>query len=154
MFPARNVPGYSPCLGRGRRQGSPRRATNGGSHGSSRYQQTAKGSTWLGVGGTPSSVERAARLGLPMVLGLIGGDIRRVRPLIEYYRDLGQAAGHPADALRLGLTSHFYVGKTSQGARDALYPHYREYLRPKTPGGRGWLVGPDDFQAVSVPSAR
>ncbi|MGW4939787.1 LLM class flavin-dependent oxidoreductase [Streptomyces sp. NPDC004166] len=35
---------------------------------------------WLGVGGTPSSAERAARLGLPMVLGLIGGDIRRVRP--------------------------------------------------------------------------
>ncbi|MFJ4082601.1 LLM class flavin-dependent oxidoreductase [Streptomyces iakyrus] len=35
---------------------------------------------WLGVGGTPSSMERAGRLGLPMALGLIGGDIRSVRP--------------------------------------------------------------------------
>ncbi|MFD5517346.1 LLM class flavin-dependent oxidoreductase [Streptomyces sp. NPDC127066] len=106
---------------------------------------------WLGVGGTPASAERAGRLGLPMVLGLIGGDLRSVRPLIEHYRAVGEAAGHAPDTLRLGLTSHFYVGKTSQDARRDLYPHYREYLRPKTPGGRGWLVGPDQFQAVASP---
>ncbi|MGW3826404.1 LLM class flavin-dependent oxidoreductase [Streptomyces sp. NPDC005071] len=106
---------------------------------------------WLGVGGTPASAERAARLGLPMALGLIGGDIRRARPLAEHYRALGQAAGHRAEALRLAVTSHFYVGVTSQGARDDLYPYYREYLRPKSPGGRGWLVGPDEFHAVSGP---
>ncbi|MET8330801.1 LLM class flavin-dependent oxidoreductase [Streptomyces sp. NPDC005181] len=106
---------------------------------------------WLGVGGTPASAERAGRLGLPMVLGLIGGDLRSVRPLVEHYRAVGQAAGHVPDTLRLGLTSHFYVGKTSQDARRDLYPHYREYLRPKTPGGRGWLVAPDHFQAVSSP---
>ncbi|MDH6622653.1 alkanesulfonate monooxygenase SsuD/methylene tetrahydromethanopterin reductase-like flavin-dependent oxidoreductase (luciferase family) [Streptomyces sp. LBL] len=106
---------------------------------------------WLGVGGTPASAERAGRLGLPMVLGLIGGDIRRARPLVEHYRTVGQAAGHPAEALKLGLTSHFYVGKTSQGAREELYPHYREYLRPKTPGGRGWLVGPDEYRTAAGP---
>ncbi|MER5185633.1 LLM class flavin-dependent oxidoreductase [Streptomyces sp. NPDC002896] len=106
---------------------------------------------WLGVGGTPSSAERAARLGLPMVLGLIGGDIRRALALTDHYRTLGQAAGHTADTLRLGVTSHFYVGKTSQDARKDLYPYYREYLRPKTPGGRGWLVSPDQFEAVSGP---
>ncbi|MFI0968453.1 LLM class flavin-dependent oxidoreductase, partial [Streptomyces sp. NPDC021080] len=106
---------------------------------------------WLGVGGTPASAERAGRLGLPMVLGLIGGDLRRVRPLIEHYRAVGEAAGHAPETLRLGLTSHFYVGKTSQDARRDLYPYYREYLRPKTPGGRGWLVGPDQFDAVSGP---
>jgi alkanesulfonate monooxygenase SsuD/methylene tetrahydromethanopterin reductase-like flavin-dependent oxidoreductase (luciferase family) len=113
--------------------------------------QQARLPLWLGVGGTAASAQRAGRLGLPMVLGLIGGDIRRALPLVEHYRAAGQAAGHPADALRLGLTSHFYVGKTSQGAREDLYPHYREYLRPKTPGGRGWLIGPADFQAVSSP---
>ncbi|WP_406434308.1 LLM class flavin-dependent oxidoreductase [Streptomyces sp. NBC_01589] len=106
---------------------------------------------WLGVGGTPASAERAARLGLPMVLGLIGGDIRRSRPLTEHYRAVGQAAGHTPDTLRLGVTSHFYVGKTSQGARTDLYPYYREYLRPKTPGGRGWLIDPDQFEAVASP---
>ncbi|MER5757242.1 LLM class flavin-dependent oxidoreductase [Streptomyces sp. NPDC002088] len=106
---------------------------------------------WLGVGGTPASAERAARLGLPMVLGLIGDDIRRSRPLTEHYRAVGQAAGHTPDTLRLGVTSHFYVGKTSQGARTDLYPYYREYLRPKTPGGRGWLIDPDQFEAVASP---
>jgi alkanesulfonate monooxygenase SsuD/methylene tetrahydromethanopterin reductase-like flavin-dependent oxidoreductase (luciferase family) len=106
---------------------------------------------WLGVGGTPASAERAGRLGLPMVLGLIGGDLRAVGPLVERYRAVGRAAGHAPDALRLGLTSHFYVGKTAQDARKDLYPYYREYLRPKTPGGRGWLVGPDQFQAVAGP---
>ncbi|MDT0321938.1 LLM class flavin-dependent oxidoreductase [Streptomyces millisiae] len=106
---------------------------------------------WLGVGGTLSSVERAARLGLPMVLGLIGGDIRRARQLTEHYRALGQAVGYATDVLRLGVTSHFHVGKTSQSAREELYPYYREYLRPKTPGGRGWLVGPDEYRALSSP---
>ncbi|MFE7795825.1 LLM class flavin-dependent oxidoreductase [Streptomyces sp. NPDC057460] len=106
---------------------------------------------WLGVGGTPASAERAARLGLPMVLGLIGGDIRRSRPLTEHYRAVGQAAGRTPDRLRLGVTSHFYVGKTSQGARKDLYPYYREYLRPKTPGGRGWLIDSDQFEAVASP---
>jgi alkanesulfonate monooxygenase SsuD/methylene tetrahydromethanopterin reductase-like flavin-dependent oxidoreductase (luciferase family) len=106
---------------------------------------------WIGVGGTPSSVDRAGRLGLPMVLGLIGGDIRRARQLVDRYRAVGLAAGHPAESLRLGVTSHFYVGKTSQDARKDLYPYYREYLRPKTPGGRGWLIGPEDFEAVASP---
>ncbi|MGW5063476.1 LLM class flavin-dependent oxidoreductase [Streptomyces sp. NPDC004096] len=106
---------------------------------------------WLGVGGTLSSAERAARLGLPMVLGLIGGDIRRVRALTEHYRAVGQATGHAPQTLRLGVTSHFYVGRTSQGAREDLYPYYREYLRPKTPDGRGWLISPDQFGSVSGP---
>lgn len=106
---------------------------------------------WLGVGGTPASAERAGRLGLPMTLGLIGGDIRRARPLVEHYRAVGTAAGHALEALKLGLTSHFFVGETSQGAREALYPYYREYLRPKTPGGRGWLVGPEQFQEAVGP---
>ncbi|MFI0968294.1 LLM class flavin-dependent oxidoreductase [Streptomyces sp. NPDC021080] len=106
---------------------------------------------WLGVGGTPASAERAARLGLPMVLGLIGGDIRRARPLTEHYRTVGEAAGHIPEGLRLGVTSHFYVGKTSQSARRDLYPYYREYLRPKTPGGRGWDIDSDRFEAVASP---
>ncbi|MGP3920583.1 LLM class flavin-dependent oxidoreductase [Nonomuraea sp. 10N515B] len=113
--------------------------------------QQARLPLWLGVGGTPSSAERAARLGLPMVLGLIGGDIRSARPLIEHYRAVGQAAGHAPETLRLGVTSHFYIGKTSQGARADLYPYYREYLRPKTPGGRGWLVSPEQYQAIAGP---
>ncbi|MFE9453984.1 LLM class flavin-dependent oxidoreductase [Streptomyces sp. NPDC006739] len=106
---------------------------------------------WLGVGGTPASVERAGKLGLPMVLGLIGGDIRRARAAVEHYRAIGAEAGHPVEQLRLGVSTHFYVGATSQGARDGLFPYYREYLRPKPPTGRGWHVSRADFDAVSSP---
>ncbi|MFF4357639.1 LLM class flavin-dependent oxidoreductase [Streptomyces sp. NPDC001604] len=106
---------------------------------------------WLGVGGTPSSVERAGQLGLPMVLGHIGGDIRRARAAVEHYRAVGAEAGHPVEQLRLGISTHFYVGATSQGARDDLFPYYREYLRPKPPTGRGWQVSRADFDAVSSP---
>jgi alkanesulfonate monooxygenase SsuD/methylene tetrahydromethanopterin reductase-like flavin-dependent oxidoreductase (luciferase family) len=103
------------------------------------------------VGGTPSSVERAGRLGLPMALGLIGGDTRRARPLIEHYRAVGTAAGHPADRLRLGRSGHFYVGRTSQGARDDVFPFYKEYVRPKPPTGRGFHIGRAEFDAAAVP---
>ncbi|ROO88009.1 alkanesulfonate monooxygenase SsuD/methylene tetrahydromethanopterin reductase-like flavin-dependent oxidoreductase (luciferase family) [Actinocorallia herbida] len=115
------------------------------------YPQQEALPLWIGVGGSPASIERAAQLGLPMVLGLIGGDIRRARALAEHYRQVGAAAGHDPAALRFGLTSHFYVGRTSQQARSELYPYYREYLRPKTPGGRGWLIGPADFENAAGP---
>ena len=107
---------------------------------------------WLGVGGTPGSAVRAGTLGLPMVLGLIGGTFASAAPVVELYRQAGAAAGHPADSMRLGLTSHFFAGPTSQGSREAFYPYYREYLRPKTPGGRGWAVSPDDFKQIASPA--
>jgi hypothetical protein len=87
-----------------------------------------------------------------MVLGLIGGTFASAAPVVELYRQAGAAAGHPADSLWLGLTSHFFIGPTSQGSRGAFYPHYREYLRPKTPGGRGWAVSPDDSAQVASPA--
>src|SRR5262252_3347005 len=36
--------------------------------------------TWVGVGGTPDSVVRAARHGLPLMLAIIGGSPRRFAP--------------------------------------------------------------------------
>ncbi|MGW5064408.1 LLM class flavin-dependent oxidoreductase [Streptomyces sp. NPDC004096] len=106
---------------------------------------------WLGVGGTASSVERAGYLGLPMTLGLIGGDIRHARAAVEHYRAVGAKTGYRADQLKLAVSTHFYVGKTSQGARDDLFPYYREYLRPKPPTGRGWHVSRAHFDTVSGP---
>jgi alkanesulfonate monooxygenase SsuD/methylene tetrahydromethanopterin reductase-like flavin-dependent oxidoreductase (luciferase family) len=107
---------------------------------------------WLGVGGTPASAVRAGRLGLPMVLGLIGGTFAHAGPAVDLYRGAWEAAGHPPGRQRLGLTSHFFVGPTSQGSRAAFYPYYREYLRPKAPGGRGWVVSPDDFRQIAGPA--
>src|SRR3954470_5740639 len=41
--------------------------------------------TWIGVGGSPESVLRAARYGMPLMLAIIGGDPRRFRPYVDLY---------------------------------------------------------------------
>jgi alkanesulfonate monooxygenase SsuD/methylene tetrahydromethanopterin reductase-like flavin-dependent oxidoreductase (luciferase family) len=104
---------------------------------------------WVGVGGTVSSAERAGRLGLPMTLGYIGGTLQHLRPLVDAYRAAGARAGHP-ERLQLGLSTHLYVGANPAAAR-AVYPYFHEYLRPKTPGGRGFTVTPAAFEAATSP---
>jgi len=93
---------------------------------------------WVGVGGSPDSAERAGRLGLPMVLGYIGGTLGHLRPLVDAYRAAGERAGHP-DQLKVAVSTHFHAGADPAKAR-AVYPYYHEYLRPKRPGGRGFVV--------------
>lgn len=100
---------------------------------------------WAGVGGSPDSAERAGRLGLPMVLGYIGGPLSHARRAVDVYRAAGDAAGHP-EKLRVGLSTHFHAGSDPRAARE-VYPYYYEYLRPKTPGGRGFTVSRSSFEA-------
>lgn len=100
---------------------------------------------WLGVGGSPESAERAGRLGLPMVLGYIGGPLAHARQTVDIYRAAGERAGHP-DKLTVGISTHFYAAATAEEARRT-FPYYHEYLRPKTPGGRGFLVNQAQFDA-------
>lgn len=105
---------------------------------------------WVGVGGTPASAARAARLGLPMYLAVLGAP-EHAGSMARHYRALGAEAGHDPAALRVGVTSHFYVEETSQGARDTFYPHYREYVgahlgrgrAPLTRSGFDQWAGPD-----------
>jgi alkanesulfonate monooxygenase SsuD/methylene tetrahydromethanopterin reductase-like flavin-dependent oxidoreductase (luciferase family) len=102
---------------------------------------------WVGVGGTVSSAERAGQLGLPMTLGYIGGTLANLHLLVDAYRAAGDRAGHPGK-LRLGLSTHLYAGADPAAAR-AVYPHFYEYLRPKTPGDRGFTVSPAAFEAAT-----
>jgi alkanesulfonate monooxygenase SsuD/methylene tetrahydromethanopterin reductase-like flavin-dependent oxidoreductase (luciferase family) len=95
---------------------------------------------WVAVGGTPSSAVRAGQLGLPMVLGLIGGTVDHAKRLIDLYRATGRDAGHSADRLKVGITSHFYIGATQEQALEDFYPYYSRYLSPETNGGRGFYV--------------
>ena len=44
--------------------------------------------TWVGVGGSPESVVRAARYGLPLMLAIIGGSPQRFRPYVDLYRQI------------------------------------------------------------------
>src|SRR3981081_3097457 len=79
---------------------------------------------WLGVGGTPNSFARAGALGLPFMVRIIGGETRRLRPLIDLYREAGRQAGHSADRLKVGVHSLGYVAATTKQAADDFFPGY------------------------------
>ena len=81
---------------------------------------------WVGVGGTPQSFVRAGRLGLPLMVAVIGGDTARFAPLVDLYRQAGAEAGHPPDALKVGLHSLGFVADTSKEAHDTYYPGYAD----------------------------
>jgi probable LLM family oxidoreductase len=92
---------------------------------------------WLGVGGTPQSFVRAGVLGLPLMVAIIGGEFRRFRPLIDFYREAGRRAGHSPDQLNVGVHALGYVAETPGQAADDFFPGY---ARAMTDVGkeRGW----------------
>jgi probable LLM family oxidoreductase len=79
---------------------------------------------WVGVGGTPASFVRAGRLGLPLMVAIIGGRPEMFRPLIDLYRETGRQAGHPAEQLQVGLHMIGFLGETAEQAADDFYPGY------------------------------
>ncbi len=92
---------------------------------------------WVGVGGTPESVIRAAEYGLPMALAIIGGSPARFASFAQLYRDVYRKAGHDIKTLQLGINSHVYVDDTSQKARDEFYPPYAAVME-HIGKERGW----------------
>lgn len=81
---------------------------------------------WLGVGGTPESFQRAGKLGLPLMVAVIGGETERFAPLIDLYREAGRSAGFAPKDLKVGLHSPGYVALTSEKAVADYYPGYQE----------------------------
>jgi probable LLM family oxidoreductase len=97
----------------------------------------AKLPVWVAVGGTPESVVRAALLGLPMALAIIGGMPERFAPLLDLYRRASQQAGHhPAD-IPLSINSHGFIADDSREAADEYYPTAL-VVRNQIGRERGW----------------
>jgi probable LLM family oxidoreductase len=90
---------------------------------------------WVAVGGNPPSVVRAASLGLPMALAIIGGQPARFRPLVELHREAARRAGH--DPLPVSINSHGFVAKTSQQAADDSFPS-TALMMNRIGAERGW----------------
>ena len=91
--------------------------------------------TWVGVGGSPESVIRAARYGLPLTLAIIGGDPLRFRPYVDLYLEALQKFGKPPQPI--AVHSPGYVAATDAAARDELWPHYQAMMT-RIGGERGW----------------
>jgi probable LLM family oxidoreductase len=91
--------------------------------------------TWIGVGGSPESVVRAAHYDLPLMLAIIGGDPKRFGPYVDLYKRAYAQFGRPAQVI--GVHSHGYVAETDAAAREELWPDYKA-MRDRIGAERGW----------------
>ncbi len=92
--------------------------------------------TWVGSGGSPDSVIRAARYGLPLMLAVIGGRPERFRPLVDLYRRALAEYGHPTD-LPVGLHTLGYVAATDKEAIETQWPYWLQTF-DRASRERGW----------------
>jgi probable LLM family oxidoreductase len=97
--------------------------------------ETGQLKAWVGVGGSPESVVRAARYELPLMLAIIGGDPKRFRPYIELYHRAFEQLGRPVQPI--GVHSPGYVADTDEQAREELWPDYKK-MRDRIGAERGW----------------
>jgi probable LLM family oxidoreductase len=90
---------------------------------------------WVGVGGSPDSVVRAARYALPLTLAIIGGSPQRFRPYVDLYRQSLERFGHPMQPV--AVHSPGYVADSDEEAKADLWPHH-EVMIGRIGGERGW----------------
>ncbi|GHH01255.1 hypothetical protein GCM10018780_29800 [Streptomyces lanatus] len=79
--------------------------------------------TWIGVGGTPNSVVRAARYGLPLMLAIIGGRPQRFAGHVELYLRSLEQFGHPGQPVAqhsLGL-----IADTDEEAVETWWTYWK-----------------------------
>ena len=114
--------------------------------------------TWVGVGGSPESVVRAARYGFPLTLAIIGGSPQRFRPYVDLYLQSLERFGHAVQPIAVHSPGH--VAATDQIAADELWPHYAAMMT-RIGAERGWPpatrarfdaeAGPDGALCVGSP---
>jgi probable LLM family oxidoreductase len=114
--------------------------------------------TWIGVGGTPQSVVRAARYGLPLTLAIIGGNPQRFRPYVDLYFQSLEQFGYPIQPVAVHSPGH--VAETDEQAKEELWPHYLAMIS-RIGAERGWPLpsraqferetGPDGALCVGSP---
>ena len=103
------------------------------------YPKTERGRIPLrvGVGGSPESVVRAARLGIPMALAIIGGDPARFAPFAELYKDSLAKLGK--EELPISIHSPGHIAETDEEAIEEQWPHYQTSFG-RIGRERGWGV--------------
>jgi probable LLM family oxidoreductase len=91
--------------------------------------------TWIGVGGSPQSVVRAAHYGFDLMLAIIGGEPERFAPFVALYQEALSKFGFGPRPI--GVHSPGHVAESDERAREELWPHYLA-LRSKIGAERGW----------------
>lgn len=85
--------------------------------------------TWLGTGGSPNSVYRAVRLGLPMFLGILGGTVEHWTEYGHSYREAWTQTGHPAENADIAVAVHGFVAEDDRHAKATYLEHELRMFR-------------------------
>ncbi len=91
--------------------------------------------TWIGVGGSPESVVRAAQYGFPLVLAIIGGEPARFAPYVDLYHRALKEFGR--DPLPVGVHAPGFIAATDEEAIETLWPHAQKSIT-RIGAERGW----------------
>ena len=91
---------------------------------------------WIAVGGTPQSVLRAAKLGLPLVVAIIGGMPAQFSNLIAFYKQEYLKAGHDEANMQIAVHSHTFVSEDKRVIDDYFY-NYKSQM-DRIGATRGW----------------
>ncbi|REK20663.1 MAG: LLM class flavin-dependent oxidoreductase [Actinobacteria bacterium] len=114
----------------------------------------------VGVGGTPASVVRAATLGLPIVLAIIGGQPARFRALVDLYRQTLVENDYDPAEFPIAVHGHGYVADDDDQAAEEVYPSYAAMMSkigrergwpPMTREQYDWMRGPDGSLVLGDP---
>ncbi|WP_375384403.1 LLM class flavin-dependent oxidoreductase [uncultured Microbacterium sp.] len=125
------------------------------------FPKTANGlKAWIGVGGSPESVVRAARYGYGLMLAIIGGSADRFRPFVDLYHRSLDSFGR--ETLPVGVHSPGHIAETDQQAWDEAYAGF-ESMNNTIGRERGWPpysrmrfqhdVGPEGALYVGSPES-
>ncbi len=92
---------------------------------------------WVAVGGTPESVLRAGKHGLPVIFAIIGGNPAQFQPLFNYYKEVYQHYKHDMNKFQMGVHMHSFFGEDGQQTADEYYPIYSAQMN-RVGASRGW----------------
>ncbi len=99
------------------------------------YQNTIP--IWLAAGGTTASAVRAATLGLPLMLAIIGGNPEQFVPFINLYKETAKKVGKEPQSLQIGINNHLFIGEDSQKAGNEFFSYYATMI-DRVGRDRGW----------------
>ncbi|HKB33241.1 MAG TPA: LLM class flavin-dependent oxidoreductase [Candidatus Dormibacteraeota bacterium] len=81
---------------------------------------------WIGVGGSPQSVVRAAHYGFSLMLAIIGGSPARFAPFSRLFLQALKSFGRAP--LPIGVHSPGHVADTDEQAREEFWPRYLQVI--------------------------
>jgi probable LLM family oxidoreductase len=106
---------------------------------------------WVAVGGSPESVVRAATLGLPLTLAIIGGQTERFRPFVDLYRHIWNETGQAGEP-RIAINTHAFVAPSRREADEAFVRPYLDVMN-RIGRERSWPPsGRAELEALASPS--